>query len=385
MPERRTFFPLAEYEQRIANTRDLLSREGWDALLCYASAIIPGNVRYLSGYETRLRIHDACYLLFVPGATPEVVLFTNASWEHPEEFSWVTDIMVTSAFGQEIGARIPATTRRLAVAGYRYLPLQTQEALIGVRPDLKILDGTDSFLRTRMVKSEAEIEVLRRCAEITDFGGRKFLELARLGASERDIAAGVEYAMKIQGSDETSFTTQVGCGARTARVVVYPGDEKLEAGDPVQLDCGATWQGYRGDLSRVAVVGQPSAEYLRMLNATKDMYFQCLDAIRPGVKASDVAKVGIETARRHGLEEFLYRSPNHEPGFMGHGIGCHYSEPPELHPSDQTPIRENMVLVVEPILMKPGVGGVKIEDMVLVTADGTERFSSCPICTWNND
>jgi Xaa-Pro aminopeptidase/Xaa-Pro dipeptidase len=167
-------------------------------------------------------------------------------------------------------------------------------------------------------------------------------------------------------------------------VVVYPGDGVLAEGDPVQLDCGATRHGYRGDMSRVAVVGSPDPDYLRMLNAVEEMYLKCVEAIRPGVLASEIARVAMAVAREHGLDEFLYRSPNHEPGFTGHGIGCHYSEPPELHPADQTEIHENMVLVVEPILMRPGIGGVKIEDLVLVTSGGTQRFSSCPIRTWND-
>jgi len=109
-------FPLtfAEYRSRIARTTELLGRQGWDALLCYASAVIPGHVRYLTGYETRLRIHDACYLLLTPGADPEVTLFTNASWEHPEEFSWVQNVVVTSAFGAEIAARLPQSVLSVA-------------------------------------------------------------------------------------------------------------------------------------------------------------------------------------------------------------------------------------------------------------------------------
>lgn len=376
-------FSQAEYDSRFARTVALMSEKGWDALLCYASAVVPGHVRYLTGYETRLRIHDACYLLIVPGSDPEVTLFTNASWEHPEEISWVSNIVITSAFGKEIRSRLPKNAKRLAVAGYRYLPLPVYLG-IAAHTDLDWIDASDSITRLRMVKSQAELDVLRRVTVITDFAGQKFLELVRPGAIEREIAAEVEYAMKSNGSDEVSFTTQVGRGERTSRVVVYPGDAPIEAGDPVQLDCGATWCGYRGDLSRVAVAGATSPEYYRMLTAVEEMYFGCLDALRPGVKASEIAHIGIGIAKKHGLDQFLYRSPNHEPGFVGHGIGCHYSEPPELHPEDDTVIEENMAIVVEPILMRPGLGGVKIEDLVLIRSNGAERLSKCPINTWTN-
>lgn len=375
-------FSKAEYESRIQKTLGLMERHGLDALLCYASKIMPGSVRYLTGYETRLGIHDAAYFLITPNAEPPFTLFSNASWEHPEEQSWVPNVVLSSDFGREIAARLPVSTARLGVAGYQYLPLPVYLGIREHLPRLEFVDITEPVMRLRAVKSPAEIGVLRRCAQITDCGGKAFLNFVRAGVTEREIAAEVERAMKLHGSDEVSFSTQVGCGERTWRVVVYPGEAVLREGDPVQLDCGATCLGYRGDLSRVAVVGRPNPEYRRMLEAAEEMYFQCLEALGPGVLGSRIAEIGMAVAKAHRLEEFLYRSPNHRPGFMGHGIGCHYCEPPELTPDDETVLEENMVLVIEPILMRPGVGGVKIEDAVLVTRNGAERFSSCEIHTW---
>src|ERR1700686_3728764 len=111
--------------------------------------------------------------------------------------------------------------------------------------------------------------------------------------------------MKQSGSDEVSFTTQVGSGERTSRVVIYPSDTVLAEGDPVQLDCGATCQGYRGDLSRVKVAGTPDQDYQCMLNAVEEMYFACVDAVRPGVIGREIARIGINVAKAHPLEEFL--------------------------------------------------------------------------------
>ncbi len=376
-------FSAAEYGARIEKTLTILERERLDALLCYASKSIPGNVRYLTGYEPRLGIHDAAFFLMIPGREPELTLFTNASWQSPLEQSWVSSTVVTSDFGNEIGARLPASITRLGVAGYSYLPIPVYLSLKNRFSDLTMVDATGALLRLRSVKSADEVDVLRRCAQLTDQGGRAFLDGVRAGASEREIAAAVEHAMKYSGSDEVSFTTQVGSGERTSRVVIYPSDEVLAEGDPVQLDCGATCQGYRGDLSRVKVVGTPGKDYRCMLDAVEEMYFACVDALRPGVIGCEIAQIGINIAKAHHLEEFLYRSPNHGAGFMGHGIGCHYSEPPELTPDDDTVLEENMVLIIEPILMRPGVGGVKIEDAVLTARHGAERLSSCDIKTWS--
>jgi Xaa-Pro aminopeptidase len=115
------------------------------------------------------------------------------------------------------------------------------------------------------------------------------------------------------------------------------------------------------------------------MDTTAEIYHRCLERMRPGVPCAEVGRLAFRIAQEHGLEGCLYRSPNHAPGFVGHGIGCSYNEPPELHPDCETVLEENMVIVLEPILSDPSVGGVKIEDAVLITADGPERLSELPI------
>jgi len=119
-----------------------------------------------------------------------------------------------------------------------------------------------------------------------------------------------------------------------------------------------------------------------MLEVTAETYDRCLELMRPAVRCSEIAQLAIRIAEQHGLAQYLYRSPNHEAGFIGHGIGLSYSEPPELHPANDAVLQENMVIVLEPILTDPSVGGVKIEDPVLITAHGPERLSALPIRTW---
>lgn len=378
-------FSRHEFEDRMERVSRLMVQERFDALLCYASRIFPGSVRYLTGYETRLGIHDAVYFLITIKPVQTFTLFSNASWEHASEQTWVEEVVITSSFGVEISGRLNRTIRRLGVVGYNYLPVPIYLSVRDRFPEMELLDATEAMMRLRAIKSSAEIELLRCCAEITDRGGEAFLRMAQPGLSERELAAEVEYAMKTAGGEEVSFTTQVGTGERTADVVVYPGDRVLHRGDPIQLDCGTSLAGYRGDLSRATVVAsRPEGAYLDMLEVVAEMYDRCVEAVRPEVPVCQVARVGIQVAEAHGLEKFLYRSPNHEEGFMGHGIGCHYSEWPEIVPEGGTSLEENMVVVIEPILMRPGVGGVKIEDAVLVTASGYERFSSCEVRPWRS-
>jgi Xaa-Pro aminopeptidase len=119
-----------------------------------------------------------------------------------------------------------------------------------------------------------------------------------------------------------------------------------------------------------------------LLDVTVEMYERICDGLKPGVLASDIARLGVKTAESHGLRELLYKSPAHPVEFMAHGIGCSYFELPDINVNSSGEILENMVVVVEPILQEPGVGGVKIEDAGLVTKSGFQRFSTCKIGTW---
>jgi len=372
-----------EYKVRVTRTTEALQRAEVDAVIAFANKVMPGHVRYLSGYETRHGIHDWSAVLLEPGSG-RCALLTNVSWEPLAEMTWMQDIRLTNLqkAGAVIAEWMPGNVRRIGIAGYTAFPTPLYRTLEERFPKVQLLDVSSQMLEVRLVKSSAEIEVMRKCAEITDAGARAFLSAAQAGCRERDILAEVESALRRSGSDEVSFTTQVGSGPKTASICPYPTDRRLSKGDLVQLDCGATYFGYRGDISRAVIIGEPSERQKLLLDVTAEMYTAMVDALRPGITASEVSNIGLGVSKSHGLERCLYRSPNVKVGFMGHGIGCSYHEPPELNVEDQTVLQENMIIVAEPILAEAGVGGVKLEDAVLITSRGREPLSSCPLRNW---
>jgi Xaa-Pro aminopeptidase len=376
-------FSREEYSDRVARTAKAVEKAGIDVLVAFANKVMPGYVRYLSGYETRHGIHDWCMFLLHP-ESGTCALLTNVSWESLSEVSWVKDIRLIGLdrAGAVLSDCIPKSARTIGIAGFNAFPAVIYQKLLNAFPQTKIEDASAAALEPRRLKSPAEIEVLRKCAQISDAGACAFLAGAREGRTEREILVEVETALKLNGSDEVSFTTQVGSGPRTSTICPYPTDRCLRPGDIAQVDCGATYLGYRGDISRVAMIGEPSELQRKMLDVTAEMYHAMLAALRPGATAAEIAAIGVNVGTSHGLGDLLYRSPNHDVGFMGHAMGCSYHEPPELNPETSTVLCENMLIVLEPILMCAGVGGVKIEDAVLVTSRGAERLSSCPIRTW---
>jgi Xaa-Pro aminopeptidase len=307
------------------------------------------------------------------------MLLSNASFDRPETLTWLEDVVITGDYADGIAELLPDSVRALGFAGFRALPAPVYQGLREQMPEAVFRDASELLLSLRRVKSPAEVGLLRECARVTDAGGRAFREWARAGVSEREVLVQVEAALKRAGSDEVSFATQVASGPRTAQVVAFATDAVLAAPALAQLDCGATFQGYRGDLSRVVLLGEPGGKLQELFQVTAEIYDRCLELLRPGVACVDVARLAVRIAGEHGLAEHLYRSPQHEPGFIGHGIGLSYCEPPEMDPGCTTVLEENMVIVLEPILSVPGLGGVKIEDAVLITPKGPERLSALPV------
>lgn len=374
-------FPREEYVRRARRVEAALERAGFDALVAYSVKNQPGPVAYLGGYEPCLGLHDVAFFLLVPGGHPRYALLTNAFWDNPQELTWADEVLSTSDFGGKLVEVLPSSVRRIGIAGYRFFPTPVYTALQAAFPAARIEDATQLLLEVAKVKSPEEIEVIRRCVDITDAGGRAFLANIREGANERQIKVEVERAIMLAGSDGLWFNFPVFSGSQVAVGIGSMTDRILAWGEQVQVICGALYRGYHGDLSRVTTVGPPSREVRAIMEATAEMYEAMLHTVRPGVPVADVARAAIAVARVYGMESYLYRSPEQGVGNVGHGIGCWYDEFP-VHPDEKSVLEANMVINFEAMLGRSGVGGAKIGDAVLVTAQGAERLSGLEIRTW---
>lgn len=376
-------FAREEFLGRVRRVEAALEAEGLDALIAYSVRNAPGPVNYLAGYEPTLGLHDVSFFVIAPLGVPHYALLTNAFWDHHAERTWVDDVIITSDFGGTLARLLPHGARRVGIAGFQFFPAPVLKTFLTAFPLVEFVDATRLLMQAARCKSAAEIEVMRRVIKMTDAGGRAFLESVRAGATEREIKAAVEHAILLAGSDAIWYGFQVSSGADAARGMGQLTGRTVQAGEQVQVDCGAIWQGYHGDFSRVATSRAVSGEVVAIMETTAEMYEVMLDALKPGVPIAAIADAAISHARRHGMEDYLFRSPNQATRLMGHGIGCWYLEVPEVHPTAEGIIEANMMVVLEPILGKPGVGGAKIEDAVLVTETGAERLSEIPLRTWN--
>jgi Xaa-Pro dipeptidase len=228
--------------------------------------------------------------------------------------------------------------------------------------------GTVMALRAR--KDAEEVELIRTaCGAVADVLERMFSEL-QPGAVEREVNARVEYRLKERGA--RACHTLILFGANGSNPHGKPGDRRLAEGDVVCADASAQIGGYWGDLTRCGTVG-PSGEWARAaFEVVRKAQAAALDASRAGVPAREVdgAQRGIVEAASE-LGRCLHGA--------GHAMGVDVHEPPFLVPQSDAPLEEGMVLTIEPGLYQPGVGGIRLEDDVLVTSGEPELLCRLPL------
>ncbi|AAF10817.1 M24 family metallopeptidase [Deinococcus radiodurans] len=335
--------------------RPVLGRAGVDAL--WVSA--PANVRWLSGFTSA---EDGKVLVSPDGAT----LYTDARY--------TVQAQEESSLPQYI-ARPPATYEHAAdtVRGLR-VGFEAESLTVAELEDLRqawpnstlvALRGTLGGLRA--VKTPEEIGAIRAAQDLADRVYTEVRPMIRAGVRELDVAVEIETRLRRAGG-ESAFELIVASGPNGAKPHGHASKRVIEDGDLVTIDMGARLGGYNSDMTRTVAVGTPSAEMKRVYDAVLEAEEAAIAAIRPGVRAADLDKLARDLLTRHGLGEAFAHS-------LGHGVGLEVHEGPGLRGTSQDVLEAGMVITIEPGAYLPGVGGVRIEDLILVTEDGYEVLS----------
>jgi Xaa-Pro aminopeptidase len=186
-----------------------------------------------------------------------------------------------------------------------------------------------------------------------------------VGVTEKDIERELQYLIKKKGAEELGFDTIVASGKRSSLPHAIPSDKKIEKGDFVTMDFGAMYKGYRSDMTRTIVVGEADDKQVEIYNIVKAAQQKAVNAIKAGVSG----KVPDDCARGHiiaaGYGDFFGHG-------LGHGVGLDIHEEPFMSPSCERTLEAGNIITVEPGIYLPDWGGVRIEDTVLVRAEGVE-------------
>ncbi len=220
----------------------------------------------------------------------------------------------------------------------------------------------------RIIKEPFEIEKIKMAEEIGDKAFSHILGYIKDGITEIEIAAELEYFMKKQGAEKTSFDTIAISGKKTSMPHGTPSDKKLQSGDFITLDFGCVYKGYCSDMTRTVVLGKANEKQKEIYNIVLSAQLKGLEAIRSGVSCAKADKEARDIIEKAGYGEYFGHS-------LGHGVGLLIHESPNLSPRSEMILKENMVVSCEPGIYIPDFGGVRIEDLVVVNKEGCTILS----------
>jgi len=369
----------SEFRQRIARLRGTMAEEGLDALIAYGAHrdYQPGDLRYFARWYC---VEEETAALYVPAEGPTVLL-TDASWdvERAEAEAFTDRVQHAPDLGSSLEKLIATTARSdaiVGIAGYRFFPAPAYLRLAEALPRVTMRDASEITGRLRMVKTPAEIELMRQASKISDEAMRAGLDQIKQDATELDVAAAAEGVIRRAGA-EPSFVTEMGSGPRTAYGTFLPSRRRFSKGEIAVLDCGARLYGYHGDMCRTVVVGGPDREQRRMLEAVESSVEKSISAIQPGVTVGDIRDVAAKAIADAGYGDHWWDA------FMPHGNGAAQHEMPNAREHPEVELQEGMVLCIEPGITVPGQGAIIIEQMVAVGPIEAQVLNQLPTNVWD--
>jgi Xaa-Pro dipeptidase len=228
---------------------------------------------------------------------------------------------------------------------------------------VQLVPTTDVLEKQREVKDDDERAAIRQAQAITDASFEQILDRLAVGVTEQQIARQLETVMLEEGAEGLAFDSIVAFGANAAEPHHEPGHRVLEEGDIVKLDFGARSDGYHADMTRTVAFGAPAAELKKIHDVVRESQQAGIDAVKGGVIGKAVDAVSRAVIERAGYGDRFVHS-------LGHGVGLEIHEGPSFAKSADDQVPTGAVVTVEPGIYVPGLGGVRIEDMVEVTDDG---------------
>ncbi len=217
--------------------------------------------------------------------------------------------------------------------------------------------------RRRQRKDPGEIRSIRRSIKVLEAGLEGILSLIKPGTRERDIALELEASLKKMGAEAVGFDTIVASGWRSSLPHGKASNKKIRKGEFVIIDCGAVVDGYHSDKTRTFVVGRATKRQREVYSVVKIAHDLVIDGIKPGLRCADVDRIARDYIKKEGLGRYFDHG-------TGHGVGLKIHEGPVIGPASRDILEPGMVVTVEPGVYLPGWGGVRIEDMVVVTERG---------------
>jgi Xaa-Pro aminopeptidase len=355
--------------ERLTRVRGLLAELGVDAILISH----PANRHHLSGFPDEDHAPDeTAGILLI--SEREAKLFVS-----PTNLPWA---LASSGPGIEVvGWERPWQTslgKHLQEQGYRRVAFEDRALIVADHTGIKeAAEGVElvpagvAVHRLREIKDAEEIARIRRAAQITDQALQQVLAQLKPGTTEKQLVWMLESTLRDLGADGPAFSTGVGAGPHGARPHHSATDRPIEEGEPIVIDMGARVAGYCADLTRTVVLGEPTPLFRERYNLVLSAQQAALEAIRPGISGKEADSAARDVIEAAGAGEAFFHG-------LGHGVGLLIHEAPSLGQASEDMLQPGQIVTVEPGVYFDGWGGIRIEDLAVVTESGIEILSNSP-------
>jgi len=342
--------------KRIHNLRTLLREKGLDGLLLYK----PENRRYASNFT---------------GSTG-YVLVTK------EDAKFITDFRyLEQASTQCVGYDVIEINNRKTITDvlndFRIGKLGVEEDFMTygqyinfsdklVKTELVPLDGM--LVKLRSVKTTEEVKYIEQAAVVADKAFNHILHFVKPGMSELEIGLELEFFMKKTGASKLSFDSIVASGKRSSLPHGVATEKIVEVGDMITLDFGCIYNGYCSDMTRTFVLGKANDKQKEIYSVVLEAQIASLESVKPGITGAELDEIARDIISKKGYGKYFGHG-------LGHGVGLEVHELPHINVRGNVPMEPGMIITIEPGVYIPDFGGVRIEDLVLVTNNGYKVLS----------
>ncbi len=354
------------YETRVSNLRRLMKADGVGGYITTASR----NLYYFAGFFEE---PDPRYLgLFIP-VTGEPILVVNDLYATQiREESWIPTV-ITWSDGEEPLDKLAKAIEDAGLGGAKFAVddsmwstflLKLQDRL----PQARFIPGGQYMSTLRRLKSAQEKEYMMYIGAATDKVMDMAIAAVRPGVTEASVSDVIDQGFKKLGVGSSGRNAVVGSGVYSAQPHYRATEKVIQRGDSVVIDFGGFWKLYKSDMTRTVFVGKPDPEYLKIYDAVRKAQETAVDSIKPGMTCQDVDRIARKVINDAGYGQyFIHRT--------GHGIGLEGHEEPSMVEGNTLVVEPGLTFSVEPGIYIPGRYGVRIEDCVIVTDTGCERFT----------
>ncbi len=353
---------------RVFKLQKSLRRKKIDALLVAQ----PDNRRYLSGYTAADHgIQESSGVLLIPSSGVPYVLtdsrFVLQAEQETKGFLVKKYTKGLLGFLNKLLASLDIKTLGFE-SDYTLHSTSLQLKKMAEKKKVTLQPVSGLIEKMRVIKSADELELLKESTRINEQVFKLIYNTIEPGMTEREIALAIELTMHEFGAERTSFDTIVAFGLNAAKPHAVPTERVLESGDIVLIDMGLVYKGYCSDMTRTFVAGKPKKLFRERHRIVRKAQVEAIKAIKPGVRCCKIDKIARNIIKDSGYGQEFQHS-------LGHGVGLAVHEEPRLSPRCRTKLKAGMVVTVEPGIYLAEWGGIRLENMVVVTKDGCELLN----------